>query len=146
MLRERCAEEQEVAVIFGKEKEEVKNVAKSRRDRMITAKAMDTDLVKTGYWSDEDTNDFSWDRFLVLAVCSSFDSVVEAQLPGFAKNSASTESACAVSPDEAGSSWSGAGGTTSTLEVAAIAKSVVEASRQNQYSWSHPMQLDLLGP
>ena len=37
------------------------------------------------------------------------------------------KSVCSVSPGEAGFSWSRACGTTSTAELAAVAKSVVEA-------------------
>ena len=51
----------------------------------------------------------------------------EARPPGFAKHSATTESALSVSPGEAGSSSSSTSGTTSTTEMAADAKSVVEA-------------------
>ena len=36
------------------------------------------------------------------------------------------KSVCSVSPGEAGFSWSGAGGTTSTAELAAVAETVVE--------------------
>ena len=60
------------------------------------------------------------DRSFGLGVCDRTSTaatvakpVVEARPPGFAKNSASTESVCAVSPGDAGSSWSRAGVTTS---------------------------------
>ena len=48
------AKEQEAALIFSRVKEEVKNVAKSRRD-MIIPKPMDVDTIKMDHWTDEYT-------------------------------------------------------------------------------------------
>ena len=61
----------------------------------------------------------SFDQFVML--------VVEARPPEVARDGALTESAFAVSPGEAGSPGSRAGGTTRTAAVAAVAESVAEA-------------------
>ena len=50
------AKEQEASLIFSRVKEEVKNVAKSRRD-MIIPKPMDVDAIKRDHWTDEYTYD-----------------------------------------------------------------------------------------
>ena len=50
------AKEQETALIFSRAKEEVKNVAKSRRN-MIIPKPMDVDAIKRDHWTDEYTYD-----------------------------------------------------------------------------------------
>ena len=50
------AKEQEAALIFSMAKEEVKNVAMSRRD-MIIPKPMDIDTINNDHWTDEHTYD-----------------------------------------------------------------------------------------
>ena len=53
--------------------------------------------------------------------------VDEARPPRIAKYTVTAKSEFAVSPSEAGSSWSSSRGTTSTVEVAAVANSADEA-------------------
>ena len=55
------AKEQETALIFNRVKEEVKNVAKSRRD-MIISKPLDVDAIKRDHWTDEYTYDHERSR------------------------------------------------------------------------------------
>ena len=55
------AKEQEAALIFSRVKEEVKNVATSRRD-IIIPKPMDVDTIKGDHWTDEYTYDHDENR------------------------------------------------------------------------------------